>query len=63
MLKVYADNNEIYSQTFTRKNPKESVKPIALNIKDVQVLKIVVTTADFLDLGLHLDLADARVIK
>ena len=42
---------------------QERVKPISLNVKDVQTLRIVVESADFLDLGLHLDLADARVIK
>ena len=68
VLKVYLDNPDDakpnFTLTFSRKDPpKDKVKPIILNIKDVQVLRIVVTTADFLDLGLHLDLADARVIK
>jgi hypothetical protein len=53
----------LFNETFSRKDPKERVKPISLNVKDVQTLRIVVESADFLDLGLHLDLADARVIK
>jgi hypothetical protein len=68
VLKIIAVNKNgqttvLFNETFSRKDPKERVKPISLNIKDVQTLRIVVESADFLDLGLHLDLADARVIK
>ena len=70
VLRIYADDGVglpkvILERTFTRKNPKDRVAPISLNIKDVQTLRIVVTHTedDLLDLGLHLDLADFRVIK
>lgn len=70
VLRIWADDGVgnpkmILEKTFTRKDPKERVAPIMLNIKDVQTLKLVVTFADgdLLDLGLHLDLADIRVIK
>jgi NPCBM/NEW2 domain len=68
VLKIYLDNpnddKPNFTLTFSRKDPRDKwFKPISLNIKDVQVMRIVVTTSDFLDLGLHLDLADARVIK
>jgi hypothetical protein len=68
VLKIIATDGKgqqatLFNETFTRKDPKERVKPITLNVKDVQTLRIVVESADFLDLGLHLDLADARLIK
>jgi hypothetical protein len=66
-LRIYADDVKapILDKTFTRKNPQTRVAPFSLNVKGVQTLKIVVTYADgdTFDLGLHLDLADIRVIK
>jgi len=70
VLKIIAVNKSgqqavLFNETFVRTDPKERVKPISLNIKDVQTLRIVVEPAkdDIFDMGLHLDLADARVIK
>jgi hypothetical protein len=62
VLKIYADSVEVLKWTITRKD-KERVRPLNLAIKDVQKLKIVVTTDDLLDLGKHLTLAEARVTK
>ncbi len=71
VLRIYADDGTtvppplIFEKSFSRKNQAERVKPINLNIKDAQSIRIVVTyeEGDFLDTGLHLDLADIRVIK
>src|SRR5262249_11119528 len=43
--------------------PKSAPQPVALNINNVQKLKIVVVSSDLLDLGRHVDLADAKVTK
>jgi hypothetical protein len=62
ILKIDGDGKELYSLTVTRKD-KERARPLTLNIKDVQKLKITVTSGDLLDLGKHLTLADAKVSK
>ena len=75
-LRIYATtadeaNKVIFDETFNRNDPKQRVKPIQLNIKDVQLLRIVVTYVEgdpadlglHLDMGLHLDLAEIRVVK
>jgi hypothetical protein len=75
-LRIYATtadeaNKLIFDETFNRADQKNLVKPIQLNVKDVQILRIVVTNAqaDAADLapepgmGLHLDLANIRVVK
>jgi hypothetical protein len=76
VLRIYATTAEepnklIYDETFNRTDQKARVKPIQKNIKGVQTLRIVVTSVEGdasdlglpLDMGLHLDLADIRVIK
>jgi hypothetical protein len=62
VLKIYGDGKELRSLTMTRKD-KEKAQPIELNIKDVKILKIVVTSGDLIDFGRHLNLADAKVSK
>ncbi len=62
VLKIYGDGKELLSLTMTRKD-KEKAHPITLNIKDVKILKIVVTSGDLIDFGRHLNLADAKVSK
>jgi len=76
VLRIYATtptqpNTLIYEETFNRTDQKARVKPIQKSIKDVQTLRIVVTSVEGdpsdlglpLDMGLHLDLADIRVVK
>jgi len=60
-LTVEADGKEIVSLTLMRKDHK--VHELVRNVKDVQKLRIVVCSPELLDLGKHLDLAEARVIK
>jgi hypothetical protein len=62
VLKVIGDDAELINWTFTAKD-KEKVRTLNVNVKDVQKLKIVVTTGGVLDLGKHLILAEARVSK
>jgi len=62
VLKVYLDNVERINWPISRKD-KDKVRDLIVNVKDVQKVKIVVTTGDLLDLGKHLTLADAKVSK
>lgn len=62
VLIVYADNKEVLKWQVSRKD-KERTRQLNINIKDVDTLRIVVTTSDFLDLGKHVTLAEARVSK
>jgi hypothetical protein len=62
VLIIEGDGKALYTKTFTRKNDKKPT-PVALNIKDVQKLRIVVTSGDGYDLGRHLDLVEAKVSK
>jgi hypothetical protein len=60
-LRIEGDGKELFSRTLSR---KDKVKErVTLNIKDVQRLRIVVTSGELLDLGKHIDLADAQVSK
>lgn len=61
-LKIEGDGKELFSLTMNRKD-KDRARPLTLNIKDVQKLKITVASGDLLDLGKHLTLADAKVSK
>ena len=66
LVVVEADGQKLAEVTLQR-GVKEKMGPIPLvrNVKDVKKLRIVVThdPAEFLDLGLHVDLADAYVSK
>jgi hypothetical protein len=64
LLVIEGDGVERVKQAFSRKD-KEKATTITLNIKDVRKLRIVVSRLPEarLDLGLHLDLADAQVSK
>jgi hypothetical protein len=62
VLRIEGDGKVLYRRTFTRKGEKSPV-PIALNIKDVQRLRIVVASLDGYDFGRHLDLVEAKVSK
>ena len=64
-LRIEGDGKELYSRTFDRKtwNASTPADVQALNIKDVQTLRIEVTSGELLTLGKHLVLADAKVSK
>ncbi len=64
-LRIDGDGKELYARTFDRATWKASAegKEIALNIKDVQTLRVEVVSGELLTLGKHLALANARVSK
>jgi hypothetical protein len=64
-LRIEGDGKELYARTFDRKEWKASAegKELALNIKDVQTLRIEVISGDLLTLGKHLVIANARISK
>jgi hypothetical protein len=57
---VQGDGKELYSGTIM---PRDEPVHVTCNVKDVRRLRIVVSSADLLDLGRHVDLADAKVSK
>ncbi|HKI33652.1 MAG TPA: NPCBM/NEW2 domain-containing protein [Gemmataceae bacterium] len=62
LLRIEGDGKELLTLNVTR---KEGAKPINLNIKDVQKLRVVIdsTPENLLGLGSIVDLADAKVSK
>jgi hypothetical protein len=62
LLVVEADGKELTALKFTA-GAKVKHRQVTLNVKDVQKLKVVVKSGELLDLGKHLDLADAKVSK
>ncbi len=60
VVKIEGDGKELFAATITR---KEKPRAVTLNIKDVQKLRLVVSSGDFLDLWKHVDFADAKVSK
>ena len=66
LVTVEADGQKLAEVTLQRGvKDKSAPVPLVRNVKDVKKLRIVVThdPAEFLDLGLHVDLADAYVSK
>ena len=66
VVKVEADGQTLAEVTLQRgSKDKAGPVPLVRNVKDVKKLKIIVThdPGEFLDLGLHVDLADAYVSK
>lgn len=61
VVRIEGDGKELYSRTLSRKDKLK--ERVTLNIKDVGRLRIVVTSGELLDLGKHIDLADAQVSK
>jgi hypothetical protein len=59
-LRIEGDGRELLKMTVTR---KDGAKPITLNIREVQKLRIVVSSEDIFGLGCHLALGDAKVSK
>jgi hypothetical protein len=62
VLTIEGDGRELKKMVFDRKD-KAKAETISLNIKDVQKLRIIVSSGDLLDMGKHLDLGDAKVTK
>jgi len=62
-LTIEADGKEIYAEKFIRGDKDSKRRPVKLNIKDVQELKITVRPLGLLDLGQQLDLGDALISK
>lgn len=58
---IEGDNKELYMVEVKRKDKK--VIPIAIDVRNVKQLRIVVSSANLLDLGDHVELADAKVSK
>jgi len=59
-LVIEGDGKELFKLVVRRKDKPQTV---TLNVKDVQKLRIVVSSGDLLDVGKHVDLADAQVTK
>ncbi len=57
LVTVWCDGEKRFSEVITGKEQKQ----LAVNIKDVQTLKIVVAARNFLDLHDHVTIAEARV--
>src|SRR5262245_12073187 len=60
IVKFEGDGKVLFETAVTRKDPPREVK---FNIKDVQKMRIVVSSAELLDLGKHVNLADAKISK
>jgi hypothetical protein len=60
LVRLEGDGREIKTWTITR---KDKPIPVKVPIRDVHRLKIVVASGDLLDLGKHVNLADAKVSK
>lgn len=58
---IEGDNRELFKGELNRKDKKAI--PLVVDVKNVKLLRIVVTSANVLDLGDHVDLADAKVSK
>ncbi len=61
VVKIEADGKEIFTATISRKD-KLPIE-VKRNVKDAQRLRITVSSGELLDLGKHVDLADAKVSK
>jgi NPCBM/NEW2 domain len=59
-VEVQGDGKELFSGTV---GPGDAPVHVTCNIKDVRRLRIIVSSPDLLDLGRHVDLADAKVSK
>ncbi|MBI3411715.1 MAG: NPCBM/NEW2 domain-containing protein [Planctomycetes bacterium] len=57
LVTIFCDGEKRFSEVVSAKAPQ----PVNLNVKDVQVLRIVVSSQNFLDLYDHATLAEARV--
>jgi hypothetical protein len=62
ILVVEGDGKEITTVKIDSKD-KVRFKPLNVNIKDVQKLKLIIKADGLFDVSRHLDLADAKVSK
>jgi NPCBM/NEW2 domain len=62
ILRIECDGVEVVKMEFSRKK-EPLVQPINLNVKDVQKLRITVSSGDVTDVGKHVSLGDAKVSK
>jgi hypothetical protein len=60
LVTIWCDGDKKYSKVITP-NTAEDDRIVRLNVKDIQTLKIVVASRNFLDLHDHVTFADARV--
>jgi NPCBM/NEW2 domain-containing protein len=59
-VEVQGDGKELFTGTVA---PADAPVHVTCNVKDVRRLRIIVSSPDLLDLGRHVDLADAKVSK
>jgi hypothetical protein len=57
---VEGDGKELFTAEVRR---KAEPRPVTIDVRNVKLLRIVVSSANLLDLGDHVDLADAKVSK
>jgi hypothetical protein len=67
-LEIQGDGKTLFKATYQRQQKltaeeKKRLTQLNLNIKDVQRLRLIVTSGDEFDVGKQLDLADAKVSK
>ena len=60
IVKIEVDGKELMNETFTR---KDKPKDVTLNVLNAKTLTITVTSDAVINLGRHVDLANARVSK
>jgi hypothetical protein len=60
IVKIEGDGKELMKQSVSR---KDKPKDVTLNVLNVKTLRITVMSEELLDLGHHVDLANARVSK
>jgi hypothetical protein len=62
-LLIEGDNKKLYEAEIRRGDKDKNGIPLTVDVKNVKMLRIVVSSADLFDLGYHINLADARVSK
>jgi hypothetical protein len=68
VLEIQGDGKTLFKATYQRQmkgseQEKKKLTNLSLNVKDVQRIRIIVSSGDEFDVGKQLDLADARVSK
>jgi hypothetical protein len=58
---IEGDGRELFKTEIKRKDKK--ALPVVVDVKNVKNLRIVVSSSDLLDLGYHINIADAKVSK
>jgi hypothetical protein len=60
---IEGDNRELFKTEMRRGEKEKKSLPIVVDVKNVKQLRIWVKSADLLDLGYHINFADAKVSK